>query len=79
MWSGSFLRKSETMKKGEFQAFEKELLRKEGVDVRKNFRIVDALYNEAVALGIFPLRDPLEGLEVAIRIARVINSVSKTP
>jgi hypothetical protein len=65
------------MKKDEFQKFEKELLRKEGVDVRKNFRIVEALYNEAVALGIFPLKDPLEGLEADIRIARVINSVSK--
>jgi len=66
------------MKKDKFQTFEKELLRKERVDVRKNFRIIDALYREAVALGTFPLKDPLEGLEVDIRVARVINSVSKT-
>jgi hypothetical protein len=39
--------------------------------------MVEALYKEAVALGAFPLKDSLEGLEVDIRIAKVINSVSK--
>lgn len=34
--------------------FEKELIKKEKPDVIKNFRIVDALYNEAVELGVFP-------------------------
>jgi len=62
------------MKTDEFQTFEKELLRKERVDVRKNFRIIDALYREAVALGTFPLKDPIEGLEVDIRVARVITT-----
>jgi hypothetical protein len=38
---------------------------------------VEALYREAVALGVFPLQDSLEGLEVDIRIAKVVNSVSK--
>jgi len=63
----------------EFQNFEIEFLRKEKVDIMKNFRIVDALYEEAVALGILPPKNPLEGLEVDIKIASVINHVSKTP
>ncbi len=58
--------------------FEKELLRSEKPDPVKNFKIIEALYDEAVALGALPLKNPLEGIEVDIRIARVINSVSKS-
>jgi hypothetical protein len=61
----------------EFQRFEIEILRNEKLDTRKKFKIVEALYKEAVALGVFPLKDSLEGLEVDIWIAKVINSVSK--
>ena len=66
------------IKKGEFQKFERELVRKEKADIMKNLRIVSALYDEAVALGALPGKDPLEGLEVDIKIARVVNSVPKT-
>jgi len=61
----------------EFRKFEIEILRNEKLDVKKKFKIVEALYNEAVALGALPLEDPLEGLEVDIRIAKVVNGVSK--
>ena len=60
------------------QEFERKLLKKEKVDIMQNFKIVEALYKEAVALGIFPLKNPLEGLEIDIKIAKVVNSVSKT-
>jgi hypothetical protein len=63
----------------EFQNFEIEFLRKEKVDIMKNFQILDALYEEAVALGILPPKNPPERLEVDIKIASVINHVSKTP
>ena len=66
------------IKTGEFQKFEMELSKKERLNIRSNFRIVEALYEEAVALGVIPLKNPLEGLEVHIRIARVINHVPKT-
>jgi len=61
----------------EFQRFEIEILRSEKLDIKKKFKIVEALYKEAIDLGIFPLKDSLEGIEVDIRIAKVINSVSK--
>ena len=61
----------------EFQRFEIEILRNEKLDIKKKFKIVEALYKEAVALGVFPLKDSLEGLEVDFRIAKGINSVSK--
>ena len=61
----------------EFQKFEIEFLRNGKLDLKNKFKILEALYKEAVALGVFPLKDSLEGLEVDIRIARVINSVPK--
>lgn len=66
------------IRNNEFQKFEMELLRKEKLDIKQNFKIVEALYHEAVALGIIPFKNPLDGIEVDIRIARAINRVSKT-
>lgn len=57
------------------QKFEDELTRKEKVNIRQNFRLVEAMYEEAVSLGVFPLKDPLDGIEVDIKVAKVINSV----
>jgi hypothetical protein len=65
------------IRNNELQRLEIEILRNEKLDTRRKFKIVEALYEEAVALGVFPLKDSLEGLEVDIRIAKVINSVSK--
>ena len=62
-----------------YLAFESELLRHEHLTLEQKFRIIDALHAEAIALGALPLRDPLEGLEVDIRIAWVINHVSRAP
>jgi hypothetical protein len=57
--------------------FEKELLRKTPVNIKENFQIMESLYNEAKILGIFPLKNPLEGIEIDIKIAKVVNSVSE--
>ncbi|MBM3294067.1 MAG: hypothetical protein FJY82_06025 [Candidatus Aminicenantes bacterium] len=59
------------------QAFEAARIRAEKVDVEQNFRILDALYKEAAMLGAFPPADPLEGIEVKIRIAKAVNNVQK--
>lgn len=61
------------------QKFENELARKENVDVLRNFRLIDAMYKEAVVLNAFPMRDALSGIEIDIKIAKVINSLSKSP
>ena len=55
--------------------FELDFLREEKVDIVRNFHIVEALYKEAVTLGIIPLKNPLDGIEVDIKIAKVVNSV----
>lgn len=60
------------------QAFEAERIRAEKVDVEQNLRILDALYEEALMLGALPPKDPLEGIEVKIRVAKAVNNVQRS-
>lgn len=61
-----------------YQEFEDEIIRKEKVNILKNFSLVEAMYEEAVSLGVFPLKNALEGIEVDIKIAKAVNNVSAT-
>jgi hypothetical protein len=47
-------------------------------DLRRNFEIVEALYKEAISLGVLPTVDPLEGIDVKIRIAKALHALPKT-
>jgi len=69
------VKRKDVRKRRELLKFENDFLREEKVDPVRNFRIAEALYREAVTLGIIPLKDPLDGIEVDLRIARVVNSV----
>jgi hypothetical protein len=60
------------------RAFEVERIKAETVDIEKNFRILDALYEEARMLGVFPPKDPLEGIEEKVRLAWAIKGIKKT-
>ena len=64
---------------GLLREFERNLIRAEKPDYIRNVKIVDALRREAVALGVFPPTDPLEGIELKIRIAEAVNRVRTTP
>lgn len=61
----------------EWQEFEKDEMAKEKMDIDQKFRILDALYEEAVYLGVFPLKDPLDGIDVDVNIAKVVNNVPR--
>ena len=58
--------------------FEDNYTRRNKPDLLRNLRLLDSLYKEARALSVFPLQDPLSGLEIDIKIAKVVNSVPKT-
>jgi len=60
------------------QKFEEELIKKEKVNLVKNFQIMDAMYKEARALGAIPMKDPLNGWDIDAKIAMVVNYVPKT-
>lgn len=53
--------------------WEEEFQRQEPINVKQNFRVMDAMYEEARQLGLFPLSDPMEGLEMDILYAKAIN------
>ena len=55
------------------EEFEKQYLKNEVPDFFRNLIIYESLYKEAYALGIFPLKDPLEGLDIKIHTAKVLN------
>ncbi len=59
--------------------FEQVFVRRKQTDISANFRLLEGMYREARILGVFPSKDPLEGIEADIRIARVVNRVSETP
>jgi hypothetical protein len=58
--------------------FEKELAEKTRPDYFKNLRLFEAMYEEAKHFGVLPPKDPLEGIEVDIRVAKAVN-VRKSP
>jgi hypothetical protein len=58
--------------------FENNYMRRDKPDLLRNLQLLDQLYKEAKALSVFPLQELLSGLEIDIKIAKVINSVPKT-
>jgi hypothetical protein len=69
------VKRKDVGKRSDLQKFEIDFLKEGKIDVARNFRIVEALHREAVTLGIIPLKKPLDGIEVDVRIAKVVNSV----
>lgn len=58
--------------------FEQNLIIEDKTSISQKFRLLDALFEEARALRIFPLKNPLEGLDTDIKVAKVVNSVRKS-
>jgi len=56
-----------------FAAWERDWKRSQPVDVERNMRIFEALYHEAVELGVLPPKEPLAGIEGKIRLAQILN------
>ena len=55
------------------EAFEREETKKEKCDYFKSLKIFEALWIEALNLGVLPLKEPLEDIETDIRIALILN------
>jgi len=53
--------------------FERDWIAASSRDYAANLRVFEALYNEAVALGVLPPKNRLEGIEVDIALARFLN------
>ncbi len=60
------------------QEFEDNFIRDDGkLSFNSAMKLFTYMWNEAFDLGVFPPKDPLEGIEVDIRIAKSLNSCLK--
>ena len=53
--------------------FEDKLIRETVLDVATRFRLFEAMVQEARTVGALPPADPLEGIEVDIRLAKALH------
>jgi hypothetical protein len=58
-----------------FAQWEERLVAGEAADLAKGLRLLEAMVDHARVLGVWPPADPLEGIEVDIEVARVVNSL----
>ncbi len=56
-----------------WEAWERDFQKSQPVDFQKNLKLVEEMLAEAQLLGALPPNNPLEGIEVKIRLARIIN------
>lgn len=60
--------------------FESDFIRNRGrLSHEQSRKLFSAMWKEAMLFGVFPPSDPLEGIEVDIRVARILNSCLTKP
>ncbi len=59
------------------QKLEDSVIRGSKLSHSEALRLLEAMWREGITLGTLPPKDPLEGIEVDMRIARIVNSCSK--
>jgi len=61
-----------------FKKFEDSLIRDEGkLTFGQSIKLFTYMWDEGLKLGVFPPKEPLEGIEVDIRVAKALNSCLK--
>lgn len=62
------------------EKFERDFIRNHGrLSHEQSRKLFVAMWKEAMMFGVFPPSDPLEGIEVDIRMARILNSCLTKP
>jgi hypothetical protein len=56
--------------------FERTQLKREKLTYLQSLKIVEALWEEGKSLGVLPPKNPLEGIETDIKLARTLNRCS---
>lgn len=59
------------------EKLEREFISKQKLSYEQALRIFEAMWQEAVRLGVLPSKDPLEGIDSHIRMAKILNSCLK--
>ena len=59
--------------------FEDDIMKKgPQLSFQEAIQLFESMWKEGMTLGILPLSDPLEGIEVDIEIARVLNCLKNS-
>jgi hypothetical protein len=61
-----------------YQEFERQLAAADRLTYDQAVAIIEGLREEAIALGIWPQQDPMEGIDIDIRVARTLNACTKS-
>jgi hypothetical protein len=56
---------------------EREFIAKQRLSYKQSLQIFESMWNEGIKLGVLPPKEPLDGIDVDIRIAKIINSCLK--
>ena len=59
--------------------FEITQLKREKLTYLQSLKIVESLWEEGKSLGVLPPKNPLEGIETDIKLARTLNRCSINP
>ena len=62
----------------EYNAFENNFVASRAVNLSQNLKLANDMYNLAVYLGAFNTAFLDDGINLKIKIARILNSVSRT-
>ena len=63
---------------GLLKKFEDSLAKKRGeLSFDQALKLFTSMWNEGAKLGVLPAKEPLEGIEVDIKIAKTLNSCLK--
>jgi hypothetical protein len=60
--------------------FENNFIRDKGkLSFEQAMKLFSGMWNEGLRLGVLPPKDPMDGIDVDIRIAKALNSCLKKP
>ena len=57
---------------------ERKVIKEEKLSFSEALAIFEAMWKEGMTLGVIPPKDPLEGIETDIRIARILNCLKSS-
>ena len=72
LWKTSLIKNSDVL-----EQFEREMIKKEKLSFEQALNLFEALWQEGVDLGVLPPEDPLEGIDVDIQVARILNCLKE--
>ncbi|MEA1971477.1 MAG: hypothetical protein U9N37_07680 [Thermodesulfobacteriota bacterium] len=61
-----------------FRKFEDNFIRDEGkLSFDHSLKLFTSMWDEGLKFGVLPSKNPLEGIDVDVKIAKVLNSCSR--